>query len=96
MKIFSLIFLIPFALSIFSHIEMVFSNKYHTSYVDIFLLGRPRSIKMNSQRLKELEKEKELRIQQTIEQAREEEIYRKYLASRVKSSLISDFLTSRY
>jgi len=71
---------------------------YDTSYMNLFFVGGPRlqMTKTNKESLIELEKENERKLQQKQEQQRVEDIYRKYLASRIKSSLKSDFLTSRY
>jgi len=46
--------------------------------------------------MRELDKRVEPENKQRLEQERENDIYRKYLASRVKSSLANDFLTMRY
>ena len=44
----------------------------------------------------ELEKEVAFKHKSKLEQEKKNEIYRKHLASRVKSSLANDFLTMRY
>jgi hypothetical protein len=98
MKSLGFILIISFTLSIFSRIDTGMPKIYDTSYMNLFFVGGPRlqMTKSNKGSLKELEKENERKMHQMQEQQRVEDIYRKYLASRIKSSLISDFLTSRY
>ena len=46
--------------------------------------------------LKELLKEEEYKKQARLKQDKEEQVYRKYLASRIQSSIARDFLTMRF
>ena len=41
-------------------------------------------------------KEKEEKIQSLLKQDKEDEVYRTFLASRIQSSIVRDFLTMRY
>ena len=52
--------------------------------------------RINEEILKQKQKEKELYMRKIIQQETENNIYRTHLASRIKSSILNDFLTMRY
>jgi hypothetical protein len=52
--------------------------------------------RINAEILKQKQKEKELYMRKIIQQETENNIYRMHLASRIKSSILNDFLTMRY
>ena len=66
--------------------ESYFMNRFNIESYE------PMSIEETIEWLKEAEKEKKMKIKEE----NEDKIYRQYLANRIQSSIVRDFLTMRY